>query len=140
MKNAYDKNFSPIRRTRPEFWLSHSPSMAFSRNLKALVLVELESLAKFQIKADTVVKLLSDRNFKICFHLFSMSVLASEGRNRPKKVDPGVKFEFSQSRNQRWAKYSKYSYSSTILPVLVLVLGRSVLVLVLVLENKKINT
>ncbi len=99
-----------------------------------------ETLAQFQIKADTVVKLLSDRNFKICFHLFSMSVLASEGRNRPKKVDPGVKFEFSQSRNQRWAKYSKYSYSSTILPVLVLVLGRSVLVLVLVLENKKINT
>ncbi len=63
---------------------------------------------------------------------------------------------------QRWAKYSKYSYSSTIVPVLVLVLGRSVLVLVLVfgrsvlvlvlgrsvlvlvlvlvLENKKINT
>ncbi len=38
---------------------------------------------------------------------------------------------------QRWAKYSKYSYSSTILPVLVLVLvlGRSVLVLVLVLEK-----
>jgi hypothetical protein len=36
---------------------------------------------------------------------------------------------------KRWAKYSKYSYSSTILPVLVLVLGRSVLVLVLVLEK-----
>jgi hypothetical protein len=42
------------------------------------------------------------------------------------------------TQNQRWAKYSKYSYSSTILLVLVLVLvlGRSVLVLVLVLGNK----
>jgi hypothetical protein len=51
VKNTYGKNFSPIRRTRAEFWLSHGPFRVLRRNPKALVLQELESSTQFQIYA-----------------------------------------------------------------------------------------
>jgi len=51
VKNNCGKNFSLMRWTRSEFWLSHGSFRVFRRNPKALVLQELEISAQFQIYA-----------------------------------------------------------------------------------------
>jgi len=87
-----------MHRTKAEFGLFDT------RNRKPLLLRELLRSVQFYIEAYTGVQLLVNRNFKICFHLFPMSLLVSWGLKKASRVVVWIVWEESHrfSENGFW--------------------------------------
>ncbi len=77
VRNSFSKNLSSIHHIRPEFQFIYSPCMASRGIFITTSLQELQSSGWFQIIANICGQFLSERNFKIRFHSFFTTILAS---------------------------------------------------------------